>query len=146
MDPLQALLIPFKSKLNNIHTYTIFTEEKDIVAIFGVMPTVKNPSNGRVWFLASDLLLKHYIHVLKRNKKWLSYLEEHYSFLSNYIIEENKTSINWLKWQGFQFQNNGTLVKGVKILYFYKKLHTVAKYGTQPILDELGPIWTTNII
>jgi len=139
-------MIPFRSKLSNIHTYTIFNEDKDIVGIFGVMPTSKNINYGRIWFLASDLLDKHYISFIRGNKRWLSYLEEHYSFVSNYIIEENKRSINWLKWQGFKFLDQPTLVKGVKIMYFYKELPSATKNGVQPILDEIGPSWTTEII
>jgi len=110
------------------------------------MPTSRNTERGRIWFLASDLLNKHYFSFIKANKRWLSYLEEHYSFVSNYIIAENETSINWLKWQGFNFLPQPTLVKGVKIMYFYKELQTVTKNGVQPILDEIGPLWTTEII
>ena len=145
VDPLQALLLPFRTKLDNVHTYTIFNDFADVVGIFGVMPTSKDVQHGRIWFLASDLLQKHYLDFLKKNKRWLSYLEEHYNFLGNYITCENKISINWLKWQGFNFAQQPTLVKGVKIMYFYKQLPSVTKQGVQPILEELGPIWTTEL-
>ena len=131
LEPLQALMFPFRTKLDNVHTYTIFNDFADIVGIFGVMPKPKDTRTGRIWFIASDLLDKHYIDFLKKN---------------NYIIEENQKSIKWLKWQGFNFVSKPTLVKDVKILYFYKKLQNVTKYGTQPILDEIGPQWTTEII
>lgn len=146
MDPLQALLIPFKSKLNNIHTYTIFTEDKKIVGIFGVMPKLNNSQNGRIWFITSDLIESEYHSFLRGNKRWLHYLEEHYNYISNYISCENNMSIHWLKWQGFTFAKQPMLVKDVKVLYFYKRLHNVTKYGTQPILDECGPLWRTEII
>lgn len=146
LEPLQALMFPFRTKLDNVHTYTIFNDFADIVGIFGVMPKPKDTRTGRIWFIASDLLDKHYIDFLKKNKRWLYFLEEHYTFVSNYIIEENQKSIKWLKWQGFNFVSKPTLVKDVKILYFYKKLQNVTKYGTQPILDEIGPQWTTEII
>jgi hypothetical protein len=139
-------MIPFRSKLKNIHTYTIFTKQSDVVGIFGVMPIARNESIGRIWFLASDLIEEHYLDFLRKNKRWLSYLEEHYSYVSNYIISENETSIKWLKWQGFSFRPQHTLVKGVKIMYFYKRLPSVTKYGTQPILDEIGPKWATDIV
>ena len=73
-------------------------------------------------------------------------MEEDYDLLFNYIIAENKISIKWLKWQGFIFSKQNKLVKNVKIMYFYKTLHNVTKYGTQPILDEIGPSWTTKLI
>ena len=121
MDPLQALLIPFRYKKNNTKA-------------------------GRIWLLSSNLLEKNFFYFLKVNKKWLYYLEEDYSYISNYITEEQETSIKWLKWQGFTFAKKPMLVKNVKVLYFYKRLHNVIKYGTQPILEEIGPKWATHLI
>ena len=37
------------------------------------------------------------------------------------------------------------LVKDVKVLYFYKRLHDVVKIGMQPVLNDLGPNWTTDL-
>ena len=91
-----------------------------------------------------DLLDKHYKYFLKRNKKWLYYLEENYEYLCNYITEEHHTSIRWLKWQGFNF-SKPMLVKNVKVLYFYKRLHDVVKIGMQPVLNDLGPTWKTEL-
>ena len=146
MDPLQALLIPFRYKKNNKHTYTVFDTSHNIVAIFGVAPTINNTKAGRIWLLSSNLLEKNFFNFLKVNKKWLYYLEEDYSYISNYITEEQETSIKWLKWQGFTFAKKPMLVKNVKVLYFYKRLHNVVKYGTQPILEEIGPKWATHLI
>ena len=146
LDPLLALLQPFRfTRRKNIHTFTILTESKqEVVAIFGAVPTRNNHKIGTIWFLASDLLDKHYTYFLKRNKKWLHYLEENYDYLCNYITEEHQTSIRWLKWQGFEF-SKPMLVKNVKVLYFYKRLHNVVKNGMQPILNEIGPAWKTEL-
>ena len=146
LDPLLALLQPFRfTRRKNIHTFTILTESKqEVVAIFGAVPTKNNHKIGTIWFLASDLLDKHYTYFLKRNKKWLHYLEENYDYLCNYITEEHQTSIRWLKWQGFEF-SKPMLVKNVKVLYFYKRLHNVVKNGMQPILNEIGPTWKTEL-
>ena len=134
LDPLLALLQPFRfTRRKNIHTFTILTES-----------TRNNHKIGTIWFLASDLLDKHYAYFLKRNKKWLHYLEENYDYLCNYITEEHQTSIRWLKWQGFKF-SKPMLVKNVKVLYFYKRLHNVVKNGMQPILNEIGPAWKTEL-
>ena len=146
LDPLLALLQPFRFiRRKNIHTFTILTESKqEVVAIFGAVPTKHNDKIGTIWFLASDLLDKHYTYFLKRNKKWLHYLEENYDYLCNYITEEHQTSIRWLKWQGFKF-SKPMLVNNVKVLYFYKRLHNVVKNGMQPILNEIGPTWKTEL-
>ena len=146
LDPLLALLQPFRfTRRKNIHTFTILTESKqEVVAIFGAVPTRNNNKIGTIWFLASDLLDKHYTYFLRRNKLWLHFLEENYDYLCNYITEEHQTSIRWLKWQGFNF-SKPTLVKNVKVLYFYKRLHDVVKIGMQPVLNDLGPVWKTEL-
>ena len=146
LDPLMALLQPFRFiRRKNIHTFTILTESKqEVVAIFGAVSTKHNERIGTIWFLASDLLDKHYKYFLKRNKKWLHYPEENYDYLCNYITEEHKTSIRWLKWQGFNF-SKPMLVKDVKVLYFYKRLQDVVKIGMQPVLNDLGPAWKTEL-
>ena len=71
LDPLQALLQPFRFKRRkNIHTFTILTESKqEVVAIFGAVSTRQNEKIGTIWFLASDLLDKNYSYFLRRNKK-----------------------------------------------------------------------------
>ena len=71
-------------------------------------------------------------------------MEEDYEYLCNYIIAEHKLSIRWLKWQGFIFSKE-ILVKGVKMYYFYKRLHCAIKLGTQPVLREIGPHWATEL-
>ena len=146
LDPLLALLQPFRFiRRKNIHTFTILTESKqEVVAIFGAVPTRNNNKIGTIWFLASDLLDKHYTYFLRRNKLWLHFLEENYEYLCNYITEEHQTSIRWLKWQGFNF-SKPMLVKNVKVLYFYKRLHSVVKNGMQPVLNDLGPTWKTEL-
>ena len=146
LDPLLALLQPFRfTRRKNIHTFTILTESKqEVVAIFGAVPTRNNNKIGTIWFLASDLLDKHYTYFLRRNKLWLHFLEENYEYLCNYITEEHQTSIRWLKWQGFNF-SKPMLVKNVKVLYFYKRLHSVVKNGMQPVLNDLGPKWKTEL-
>ena len=146
LDPLLALLQPFRFiRRKNIHTFTILTESKqEVVAIFGAVPTRNNNKIGTIWFLASDLLDKHYTYFLRRNKLWLHFLEENYDYLCNYITEEHQTSIRWLKWQGFNF-SKPMLVKNVKVLYFYKRLHDVVKIGMQPVLNDLGPAWKTEL-
>ena len=57
--------------------------------------------------LASDLLHKHSRFFLQGNIRWLTYLESHYTFLFNFIINEHKRSIKWLKWQNKMAKNIG---------------------------------------
>lgn len=145
-DPLKALLQPFLLRRPNTHTFTIFEKDTDeIIAMFGAVPISKTqPKRATIWLLSSDLLDKHKKYIIKRNMDWLYYLESHYNFLYNFIIEEHKQSIRWLKWQKFCFAQKTTLVNGVKMYYFYKQLPN-RKVTLKPILGEVGPSWTTEL-
>lgn len=145
-DPLSALLGPFRVNRPNTHTFTLMEKNsKKIIAMFGAVPVSKtNPNVASIWFLSSNLLNKHQTYFLKRNHCWLNYLESHYTYVYNFIIEEHKKSIRWLKWQNFSFAQKTTLVNGVKMYYFYKQLPK-RKVMVQPIYREIGPIWRTEL-
>ena len=147
VDPLTALLNPFRYNRPNTHTFTIFEKESDeVVAIWGAMPISKRePTKAAVWFLASELLYKHKRFFLQGNLRWLHYLESHYTFLFNFIIKEHKKSIKWLKWQKYSFSEQPMLVKQVEMYYFYKHLPKV-DVDIQPIIAEIGPKWTTELM
>ena len=74
IDPLTALINPFRYNRPNTHTFTVFEQGTDeIVAIWGAMPVSKtNPHKAAVWFLASDLLHKHRRFFLQGNLRWLT--------------------------------------------------------------------------
>ena len=77
IDPLTALISPFRYNRPNTHTFTIFEKEtNEVVAIWGAMPISKtNPQKATVWFLASNLLHNHRRFFLQGNLRWLTYLE-----------------------------------------------------------------------
>jgi len=145
-DPLQALLYPFRTSRKNVNTFTIFeAKSNEIVAMWGAVPISKtNPHVASIWFLSSYLLDKHKRYFLQGNHRWLHYLESHYRYVYNFILEEHIQSIRWLKWQNFSFAQKPTLVNGVKMYYFYKQLPE-EKVTLKPILGEVGPIWTTEL-
>tara|TARA_R100000734_G_C3317256_1_gene110222 strand:- start:1270 stop:1821 length:552 start_codon:yes stop_codon:yes gene_type:complete len=146
IDPLTALINPFRYNRPNTHTFTIFEKGTDeVVAIWGAMPVNRiNPKKAAVWFLASDLLYKHQRFFIKNNIKWITYLESHYTFLFNFIIKEHKKSIKWLKWQKYCIAEQPILVNNVEMYYFYKHLPLVDK-EIQPNMSEIGPKWTTEL-
>ena len=37
------------------------------------------------------------------------------------------------------------LVNNVKVLYFYKRLQNCSQNGMQPILNDVGPSWKTEL-
>ena len=141
-DPLTALTNVFRYSRKGIRTYTVFEEDK-VLAMFGVVSEEKNQKRGAVWFLSTDFTKKQWSYFLKRNKKWTEFFLSDYEYVANLVPEDNKNTIKWLKWQGFSFNTKSILVKGVKLLYFYKKIHKVSN-GIQPVLDDIGPLWTTD--
>ena len=112
--------------------------------MFGVVSDRFDLKKGTVWFLSSDELEENSYYFSKRTKKWCDYFFSDYEYLHNIIIKEHKKNIKWLKWLGFSFKNKKIIVKDVELLYFYKKIHRVSK-DIQPILGDIGPIWTTEI-
>jgi hypothetical protein len=146
VDPLTALINPFRYNRPNTHTFSIFEKDtNEIIAIWGAMPISKtNPHRAAVWFLANDLFYKNKKSIIKANLKWGPYLESHYTFLFNFIIKEHKRSINWLKWQKYCFSKQPMLVNDIEMYYFYKHLPKV-DVDIQPIISELGPKWTTEL-
>lgn len=141
--PLEVLIAPFRYTRNGVNTYTVFYN-KEVVAMFGVISTPQNPKHGTVWMLASNELENHWLYFTKRTKKWVKYFLSDYNYVHNYISVEQKTNIKWLKWLGFSFKKQVILVKGTKVLYFYRKIQGVSKC-IQPIIGDIGPKWTTDL-
>lgn len=142
-SPLDALINPFRFTREGVNTYTVLNDG-NVLAMFGVVSKRNNIKHGSVWMLSSEELDKHWYYFTKRTKKWVDYFLSDYEYVSNYITKEHKTNIKWLKWLGFSFKKQNIIVKDVELLYFYKKIHRVSK-DIQPILGDIGPIWTTEI-
>ena len=143
-DPLTALITPFRYRYtNNINTYSVMTQNKEVLAMFGVVPVINNSSIGSVWYLSKDFTREQALYFAKRNKKWTDYFLSDYKYVFNFVPIHNFSTIKWLKWQGFSFKRNHLLVKNIEMLYFYKKIQGVSK-DIQPIIDDIGPLWTTE--
>ena len=112
--------------------------------MFGAVSTAKDLKKGTVWFLASDKIDDDWKYFIKRTKKWANYFLSDYEFVYNFVPESNKPTIKWLKWLGFTFSDKEIVVRGVKVLYFYKYIQGVYK-DIQPILDDIGPVWITDL-
>ena len=140
LDPLNALLAPFRYKREGVITYTVHTHDDKIACMFGVVSS-RNPKMGSIWMLASPELEKHWKYFTKRTKNWVNFLLTDYEYVHNIISKENKISIKWLKWLGFSFKS---VAKNNNMLYFYKKIHRVSR-NIQPVLGDIGPQWITEV-
>jgi len=141
--PLEALVNPFRFTRPNVNTYTVFDSE-EVVAMFGVVSKRNDLRKGSVWMLSSNKLDNYWKYFTKRTKKWTDYFLSDYDYVDNVISIDNKTSIKWLKWLGFTINDKEILVKGNKVLYFYKKIQGVSG-NIQPVLDDIGPVWATEL-
>lgn len=99
--------------------WTILTRDYRMIGSFGVANSTIE-GMGVPWLLGT-----HRMHLIKRtfieqSKEWLSRLfNDKYEVLTNYIMEDNKLSIRWLKWLGASFNNCD--VEGYKQFSFHKK-------------------------
>ena len=101
-------------------------------------------SNLEYQFILRTLELTLSVMYTKRTKKWANYFLSDYKFVYNFVPKDNKVTIKWLKWLGFEFSDKEIVVRGVKVLYFYKYIQRVYK-DIQPLLDDIGPLWITDL-
>jgi hypothetical protein len=142
-SPLDVLIAPFRYTRKGVNTYSVFYNDS-VIAMFGVISTPQNIKHGVVWMLASDELNDHWLYFTKRTKNWVNYFLADYDYVHNYVSLEQEINIKWLKWLGFSFKKEEMLVKGTKVLYFYRKIQGVSKC-IQPIIGDIGPKWTTDL-
>ena len=91
------------------------------IGCYGVVRLSLLCKHGRPWLLASDRIYECRISVLKESRKFLKYLDEKYSYVSNYVGADNRTSIAWLKWLGFTVHDAKAVGKyGEPFCYFEK--------------------------
>ncbi len=140
LDPLTALLAPFRYTRKGVITYSVLTHDNKVACMFGVVSS-RNTKIGTIWMLGSPELEKHWGYFTKRTKKWVDFLLADYQYVHNVISKENEISIKWLKWLGFSFKS---VAKNNNLMYFYKKIHGVSK-NIQPILGDIGPEWITEV-
>jgi len=119
IKPRAALLGGFKeSEL----CFTIERQEQPI-AMLGVMPPQTLLGNSAIiWLLASPELEKVQRAFIKRSRYFIKGMLQRYSMLENWVDNENKKSIEWLKWCGFTLESPKPYgVEGKPFRYFYIK-------------------------
>lgn len=89
-------------------------------AMFGVSPDPNNGEFGTIWMLGTERPFSNPFLFARASKDWVVDLCEPYEACGNWVWEENRTAIQWLKWLGFRFpEGGGTLnLGGKKFLFF----------------------------
>ena len=116
ISPMQALLMPFA--FESSITYTLVAGDKP-VALMGTVETEK-AGTARVWFLATEELHKHNVSFLKGCKDVIELLQNKYHTLENFVPIENQSTIKWLKWCGFLFDESYYSHNNYKFLKFIR--------------------------
>lgn len=73
-------------------------------AVFGLVVVDFLTATGVPWLLATDYAVKKQRIFLKHCKQGLCQMLEICPNLYNYVHAENKVSVRWLKWMGFNIQ------------------------------------------
>ncbi len=72
-----------------------------VLGIFGINRLNLLSDKGMPWLLTTIKIKKHVKTLLPLTKIALDYWLKHYNILENYIPENYKAAIRWVKWAGF---------------------------------------------
>ena len=103
---IRSCLEEIPDLLNNSQIWEV--NEKP-VAIFGITPMRGPMSVGVIWLLATDQFHKYTTKFARYCKEVFEQMIKGYAYVFNYIHAENRVSIEWLKWLGFQIQDGQPL-------------------------------------
>ena len=101
--------------------YSGVTEDKNVVFMCGVSQCSQNPSNGVIWMLTSELAKDHKKDILRLSKPTIDDLCVGFKNVYNLIHKDNKSSIRWLEWCGFDVLKHRTYKQGGEDFYLLIK-------------------------
>ena len=73
----------------------------EVICLFGITPDETNEDVGIAWLLSTKGFNRYAFEFAGRCKDVFNPLAREFKYIYNYIHEENKLSIKWLKWLGF---------------------------------------------
>lgn len=81
--------------------------EKDgkVMCIFGVNPLKEHDGVGVIWMLATKFFDEHSMAFIHACKEVVADMIDKYEYVFNYVYSENRKSIKWLKWLGFDVKD-----------------------------------------
>lgn len=82
----------------------VWEREGKVHAIFGVNPVEGLDKVGVIWMLATKTFDEHFMVFAAACKVVVEHMIKNYEYLFNYVYVENRKSIKWLKWLGFDIK------------------------------------------
>ena len=76
----------------------------EIMCMYGVGATSLLADLGFPWMLGSDIMEEHARFYLRRARSWIAWAQGRFPVLRNHVDVRNESSIVWLKWMGFEFE------------------------------------------
>lgn len=99
------------------------------VCIYGVVNKSVFTTEGSVWMLGTDELRRHAVRFLRMNKESseIDLITKGFDYVDNWCHNENKITIKWLQWLGFNVRDKAEPkgFKGEDFRYFWKDLTNV---------------------
>lgn len=98
-------------------TFTIVHDQAPI-AMFGVRCQSLLGRTGVPWLLGTDRITEVRQQFIKEGSRWIEILQDGYTVLTNYVHEDNRVSIKWLKRLGFTIMP--AVQAGPEMAWFHK--------------------------
>lgn len=99
-DPSTALTVSLDLSTS---PWSVVNGDGEPLAMFGVVPSERNPIAGRVWFLATPGIHDERTQWVRQSKLWLDRIGADFEILFNVMDDRNKTARRWVEWMGFEF-------------------------------------------
>jgi hypothetical protein len=74
----------------------------DPVAVFGARRA--GAGIGMPWLVAADVMERHPVHFYRISRRIVEEIKGRYGLLVNWVHAENRLSVRWLKWAGFEIE------------------------------------------
>ena len=89
------------------------------LAMFGIVPETVLGNKASIWMLATEGLSKINIKVIRDSKHFIKIMLAYFPYLHNYVSNDNKESIKWLKFCGAKIKEPEVYGKEKKLFRYF---------------------------
>lgn len=95
----------------------------EIGVIFGINRKTHFSEIGVPWLLGTPLLDRHSVRMLRESRHYFERMERAFPKMENWVMAENRKSVQWLSWLGFDMSEPMPIgVGGKEFIRFSKGL------------------------